>query len=64
MAEFVDFIGIEMDEGVYKTIHWPMCAVPGCKNRINRASKSKYCYPHANFTENIVLVSVIPEEEE
>lgn len=43
-----DLIDVEVIEGVYKTIHWPFCAIKGCPYRTWH--NSKHCYPHTNYT--------------
>ena len=32
-----------MDKG---WVHWPMCPIKGCQNRICLRLESSYCYPH------------------
>jgi hypothetical protein len=44
-----DLIDVEMEDGTYKTIHWPFCEVKGCMNR--QYFNSKFCYPHTKFTD-------------
>ena len=54
-----NLVEVEVDDGVYKIVSWPMCAVSGCKNGCYLRLNSKYCYPHTNFTGLGVGASII-----
>ena len=49
MCPATDLIEVEVEEGIWQTIHWPFCKVKGCPNRQWRMEQSEYCYPHSHI---------------
>lgn len=41
----LDYIEIEDEHGVSKTVYWPMCPTPGCPNRICLSERLTTCWP-------------------
>jgi hypothetical protein len=53
MSDYVD-----MGDGPF---YWPMCVIPGCKNRQCLALQSVYCWPHSH--ELAARVSVVDADD-